>query len=234
MLYSPRSRSTWTHNVLTAKFGLDPTWCEPLLESRRPRQDYAEYPEIIDRINRAENCCIKISCNDFVDIKNKQIRKDYQDINWNHFDHVITHTREDFVGAVLSYAYMDMRDKNTWHRRRGEIKVGHEYQVDPNIMYYLLRGYAMFDVVRQHIDATVDPAKIHHYEFNTAADLVSQDFGLTAQDLEANIVDNELDYRRLATNYNDIAQEAPTVLMRLKNQIHAPGPEFWKNSNTIL
>lgn len=205
-----------------------------MLESRRPRQDYAEYPEIVDRINRADNCCIKISCNDFVDIRNQQIRRDYLDIDWNHFDHVITHTRQDFTGAVLSYAYMDMRDKTTWHRRRGETKIGHKYQVDPNIMYYLLRGYAMFDVVQQHINTVVDPDKIHRYEFSTVADQVSRDFGLTEKELEANIIDNELDYASLATNYNEIAAQAPGVLQRLKDQIHDPRPDFWENSNTIL
>lgn len=234
MLYSPRSRSTWTHDVLIKKFNLDPSWCEPLLESRRPRQDYEEYPDIIDRINHAENCCIKISCNDWIDIKNKKLRDDYKIIDWNRFDHVITHTREDYVSAILSYAYMDMRDKNSWHRRQGEIKQGHSYHADINIMYYLLRGYAMFDLVKKHIVDTVDSNKIHHYEFYTAEYQVSKDFELQGDDLVAEIVSNELDYSKLATNYNEIVSEAPKAFELLTQQIHNPTESFWQNRNTIL
>lgn len=234
MLYSPRSRSTWTHNVLVKKFNLDPTWCEPLLESRRPRQDYKEYPAIIDRINQSNNCCIKISCNDWIDIKNKQLRTDYKQILWNRFDHVITHTREDYVSAILSYAYMDMRDKKSWHRRRGEIKQQRSYEADINIMYYLLRGYAMFSLVKKHIIDTVDSSKIHHYEFASAERQVAQDFGLEGDDLVAEIVSNELDYSKLASNYNEILSNAPNVLEMLQQQITNPSELFWQNRDTIL
>jgi hypothetical protein len=129
---------------------------------------------------------------------------------------------------------MDMKDKKTWHRRPGEVKIGRSYTVDINIMHYLLRGYSMFDVIKQHIVNTVDPSKIFNYEFETAEQQVIKDFDITQTELVTNITANELDYQQLAVNYKEIASSAPAILEQLQKEVYNPTENFWKNRNTIL
>lgn len=238
VVYTPRSKSTMVHDVLSRKFGLEPMR-EALTRSRRARQSFDEFPSIIHRMNTADNICVKITGgNDFIDLPNRKIREDYKNIDYASFDRVILISRRDYVSAVMSYAYMDQLNDRSWHRRRGETKVGHSYTVSDLKIYYMLRGYAVFEHVSNYIADHMPADRLLRYDFDTAETQLARDFGLTSADFEIDIVPNELDYQTLAVNpqqtVNQIHEVYSYVMGLTIDQINQPDNRFWSYSDQSI
>lgn len=226
------------HDVLSRRFGLEPMR-EALTRSRRARQSFDEFPAIIHRMNTTDNICVKITGgNDFIDLPNRRIREDYKTIDYASFDRVILISRKDYVSAVMSYAYMDQLNDRSWHRRRGESKLEKTYTVSDLKIYYMLRGYAVFDHVSQHIADHVPSDRLLRYDFDTAETQLTMDFGLDSADFEIDIVPNELDYSALATDSDTTVQRIHDVyqyVMSLSlDQINKPDAKFWSYSDQSI
>lgn len=226
------------HDVLSRRFGLEPMR-EALTRSRRTRQSFDEFPAIIHRMNTTDNICVKITGgNDFIDLPNRRIREDYKTIDYASFDRVILISRKDYVSAVMSYAYMDQLNDRSWHRRRGETKLGQSYTVSDLKIYYMLRGYAVFDHVSQYIASQLPADHVLRYDFDTAETQLATDFGLDPADFEIDIVPNELDYRALATNseqtVNQIHNVYQYVMSLTVDQINQPDARFWSYSDQSI
>lgn len=238
IVYTPRSKSTMVHDVVSQRFGLEPMR-EALTRSRRAQQNFDEFPDIIHRMNTEDNICVKITGgNDFIDLPNRRIRPDYKTIDYASFDRVILISRRDYVSAVMSYAYMDQLNDRSWHRRRGENKLGHAYTVSDLKIYYMLRGYAVFDHVSQYIADHMPPDRLLRYDFDTAETQLAKDFGLDPQDFEIDIVPNELDYRALAHDSEKTVSTIHDVynyVMSLSiDQINHPDTRFWSYSDQSI
>ncbi len=226
------------HDVLSRKFGLDPMR-EALTRSRRARQSFDEFPEIIHQMNTRDNICVKITGgNDFIDLPNRRIREDYKTIDYASFDRVILISRQDYVSAVMSYAYMDQLNDRSWHRRRGEHKIGQPYTVSDLKIYYMLRGYAVFDHVSRHIADHMPADRLLRYDFDTAETQLAKDFELDPADFDIEIVPNELDYRTLATDSDQTVQKIHDVYQYVMSlsmeQINQPDPKFWAYSDQSI
>jgi len=237
-VYTPRSKSTMVHDVLSRRFGLEPMK-EALTRSRRARQNFDEFPEIIHRMNTQDNICVKITGgNDFIDLPNHRVREDYKTIDFASFDRVILISRKDYVSAVMSYAYMDQLNDRSWHRRRGETKLGQPYTVSDLKIYYMLRGYAVFDHVSRYIADHMPADRLLRYDFDTAETQLAQDFDLQPQDFEIDIVPNELDYQALAQDSQATVQRIHDVydyVMSLSiDQINLPDARFWSYSDQSI
>ena len=238
IVYTPRSKSTWLITVLARRFRLD-NWLELLTRSRRKNQSFDQFPTLIQQINTTDNICVKVTGgNDFIDLKTRSIINAYRDIDYNSFDRVILLSRNDYVSAVMSYAYMDQRNDRTWHRRRGENKVGQAYTVSSSKIYYLLRGYVVYKHVRDYILQHTDPARILEYEFESIETQAQQDFGLSANDFEIDLVNNNLNYRELAVNADSAVAEIQQVYQRMSQltlqDIQDPSSFFWNYADQAI
>jgi hypothetical protein len=206
---------------------------DSLTLSRIARQDFSEYNAIIARINSSNNVCVKMNGNDFIDVQNQCINYDYEKIDFSSFDKVIFVTRNNYLDAVLSIAYMNPRDQSSWHRRKGTDKIGVPYTVDPAKLFYMYRGYFLFEKIKQHISSIVDAKKIHQYEFETVDQDLMRDFDLSDADLDIDLEPNNLDYSQLATNYDEIADLSPRVYQLMSqlsiDELNNPNSYFWSN-----
>lgn len=202
------------HDVLQKHHGLANIG-DSLTLSRIANQGFAEYDKIIDTINNTNDICVKMNPNDFIDIPNQCINYDYKKIDYASFDKIVTVTRDNYLDAVLSYAYMNPRDQASWHRRRGAEKVGVSYEISASKVFYLLRGYCLFHKIKAHIVQTAGVDRVHHYEYETVEQDLVRDFGLNSADFDIDLVPNGLDYRKLATNYDEIVQLTSEVYQRM-------------------
>jgi len=214
VFYTPRSKSTMVHDVLQRHYGLDNIG-DSLTLSRIANQGFLEYNKIIDTINNTDNICVKMNPNDFIDIPNQCINYRYKNIDYASFDKIVTITRDNYVDAVLSYAYMNPQDQASWHRRRGAEKVGVRYEIPEFKVFYLLRGYCLFHKIKAHIEQTAGADRMHHYEYQTVEQDLARDFGLNAADFDIDLVPNGLDYSQLATNYDEIVELTKQVYQRM-------------------
>jgi hypothetical protein len=204
---------------------------DSLTLSRIARRDFSEYDSIIDRVNSSNNVCVKMNGNDFIDMQNQCINYDYEKVDFSSFDKVIFVTRSNYLDAVLSIAYMNPQDQSSWHRRKGADKIGVPYCVDPAKLFYMYRGYFLFEKIKQHICGIVDAEKIHHYEFETVEQDLMRDFDLTSADIDIDLEPNNLDYSQLATNYDEIADLSPKVYQQMSrlpiDELDNPDSYFW-------
>ncbi len=234
IVYTPRSKSTYLYQVLTKKYNLDP-FGDRLTKSRIKNKSFVEYEDIINEMNSANNICVKINGNDFIDTTNHCIHTQFKDIDFASFDKIIFVTRKNYLDAVLSYAYMNPADSDSWHKKVGELKIGFKYTVDPAKVFYLLRGYRVFDLLRTYIE-TVVPLGAHkiHYEYDDVDVRFPTDFELSPEDLRISIEANGIDYRHIATNYNEISQLVPQVARQMLTapyrDINDPHSFFWRNN----
>jgi hypothetical protein len=232
IFYNPRSKSTITHEILAKKFNVHP-WGEILTRSRRKNQHYLEYAELIRRINETDDICIKTGPTDFIDLKNQEIKRDYQQIDWSTFDHLVFVRRNNIFETILSYGYQDQHNPENWHRRRGSTVNPQTYTIDPNRMYYILRSYRLYADIEKYICAQVKHGKIYHYEFETLEDQLKTDFGLTESELITSTQANEIDYKKFAINYADLLNEYQSVhkkfLSATAEEIANKNSFFWHN-----
>lgn len=238
IVYTPRSKSTMLINILSKKFHLE-NCLELLTRSRRANQNFNEFPELIHRINTEDNICVKITGgNDFIDLKTCTIINNYKNIDYNNFDRVILLSRDNYVNAVLSYAYMDQLNDRTWHRQKGELKIGQPYTVNSLKIFYMLRGYIVYNYVRDFILKNTDPKKILEYEFESVETSAMHDFNLSASDFDIDLEDNQLDYKQLVDNPEQTIEEIHEVYNRMNqlsiSDINNADSFFWKYAKEAI
>ena len=212
IFYTPRSKSTMVYHILKNFYNLEGI-CDVLTLSRIANQNFDEYETLINNINSSQNTCVKINSNDFIDLKNKCVNQNYKKINYKSFDKIIFITRNNYLDAVLSYAYMNPKDQTSWHRKKGETKVGVPYKVEPNKLFYLFRGYFLFNKIKNYICDNVNASKIYQYEYESVDEELVCDFNLSTTDID--IAPNELNYTELASNYGEIAKLAPVIYQQM-------------------
>jgi hypothetical protein len=225
IVYTPRSASTYLHNILAKKFNL--TGLNDLLTHTRINHgdDMLGLPSAIEQINQQENICVKVNGHDFIDLKNKTITDDYKKINYQKFDHIIFLHRSNFIDALLSYSYMDRHDTSSWHRKKGQPKILKTYTISKEKIYFLSRGYRVYNIIQDYILKNYT-GSVLHYEFNTVVDKAQQDFALTPGDFESDTESNNLNYRSLLQNI-EILEQANTVFNLVGQTTIFPQSEFW-------
>ena len=234
IVYTPRSKSTYICNVLAKRFNLEP-FGDSLTRSRIKNKNFSEYKVIIDEINSRDNICVKINGNDFIDLSNRCIHHQFKAIDFNSFDKIIFVSRNNILDAVLSYAYMDPANSESWHKKINEDKIGHPYTVDLTKVFYLIRGYRIFDILKSYIETMVDIGKTKvYYEYTNIDGTFQKDFGLTKDDMTIGIEANGLNYRELVTNLDEVSDLVPRVDELFSRaafrDINDPNSFFWKNT----
>lgn len=223
------------YTILMNHYDLDDIG-DSLTLSRVANKNFSEYDTIISRINNSKNSCVKLNPNDFIDLKNQCVNYDYKKVDFASFDKIVFVTRENYLDAVLSYAYMNPGDRASWHRVKGQEKIGQPYTIDPVKLFYLYRGYFLFDKIKQYICQQVDSSKIYQYEYETVERDLMRDFELSSDDLDIPLVPNNLDYTVLATNYAQIVELASKVYQRMAeldiNELDNAQSFFWCNEIT--
>lgn len=209
VFYTPRSKSTAIHNALAKHYSLEP-WCDMVTQSRIKNQNFDEYPGLIDKINTTDDICVKLNGNDFIDLQNRQVLDFYKKIDFGSFDKILITTRSNIAEAIASYAYMNPADKNTWHRPRGVSRIGGPYQISLNKVFYLLRGYVVYNIICDYIRSQVPAEKILVTDYETAEADVKDWFNVDMSDID--IEPNGYDYKTMAENYS--------VIKSLAHEIH--------------
>lgn len=240
IVYIARTKSTMIHDILAKKFDLEPMK-EILFFSRRRRQDYAEYPELIQKINTEDNICVKICVNDFIDGKTCRIMEDYKQINFAKFDHIIFVKREDIMGNVASFGHhnlINFADFDKSHRKKGQDFEGHSYEIPPDRAAYIIRAYRVLTLLRDWITEHSGSAQIHDYEFETVNQQLARDFNLDDRDFDIDIEPCGLDYKSLATNYQEIEKILPAMYSRIMNtteqDLNDPKSAFWEHNPNFI
>lgn len=208
VFYTPRSKSTALHNALASAYRLEP-WCDMVTQSRIRNKNFNEYPALFERINSTDNICVKLNGNDFINLTNNEIVQQYKDINYNSFDKIFFITRNNIVDAIASYAYMNPADKSTWHKPRGEYRVGTSYMIPTQKIFYMLRGYVAYNIIKDYICNQVSADKIYDFEYESVEQEVKNKFDVDMLDID--IEPNGYNYSQMAPNYNEIAQIATEV-----------------------
>jgi len=213
--YTPRSKSTKLISILSKKYDLE-DWQEMLTRNRFQKKSHDQIPELIKKINDADNIGVKINGNDFVDFHNRRILDCYKDIDYKSFDRIIFLTRKDYVAATLSFGYMNLSDPLTWHRRIGKEKKQVEYEISQFKIHAIARCYLMHEYVKNFIKSQVDKSKVFDYEFDTMEQNAIQDFDLTDEDFDIDITESNIDYRKLLANPNQTVQDIHNVFNRIQ------------------
>lgn len=213
IFYTPRSKSTMALEVIAKKFNLTPL-VDPLVHSKIRNQNTSEFPSIIDQINSSQNICVKISSTDFLDSRMRRVVDYYKDIDYNSFDKIIFITRNNVLSAALSFTYMDSKNKDTWHRRKGEDQLWGEYNADLDRVHYLLRGYRVYNFVKEYIINSSN-TEFYDYEFETVESSMKRDFNMDDSDFDISLINNDLDYMHLVKNL----QEVSLVIQNLSDVI---------------
>lgn len=231
VFYTPRSKSTALHNALADSYQLEP-WCDIVTQSRIKNKNFSEYPVLFDRINTTDNICIKLNGNDFIDLANKEISPLYKEVDYQSFDKIFFITRNNIVDAIASYAYMDPADKSTWHKPRGERRIGNTYLIPSQKIFYMLRGYVAYNIVKDYICSQVHKDNICELEYETVEFEVKNKFNIDM--LNIDIEPNGYNYSQLAPNYHEVSQvanEAYQVMLTydLKRTVDK-NSFFWKQS----
>jgi hypothetical protein len=236
IFYIARSKSTMVHNILAKKFNLAPLK-ELLFFSRRQRQDFEEYPKLIEQINTQDNICVKICINDFIDSKNNRVVDDYKKIDYTKFDHLIFIERDDLMGQVASFGHhnkMNFADFDKSHRKKGQDFEGHTYDIDLGRSAYILRGYRLMPVIREWVEQQAVTNQIYDIKFETAEQQLIEKFDLKADDFDIDIEACGLDYKKLATNYAEVEAVLPDLRDRIMSadlkDINNPESNFWKDN----
>ena len=203
IFYTPRSKSTMAAKVLAKRFNLREI-IDPLVLSKIKNQNTSEFPKIIQDINQSQNICVKISSSDFLDSKNRRVIDYYKDIDFDSFNKIVFITRNDVLSAALSFTYMDGKNKSSWHRQRGEEKLQEKYCASLDRVYYLLRSYKLYCVIKNYITDNFKYPTYYEYEFDTINEAMKTDFDITEAYFDIDTIDNDLDYKNLVTNLDDV------------------------------
>lgn len=225
IVYTPRSKSTFIHDVLAKKFSLDPLG-DLLTKTRiNSSDDLTSLLPAIEKINFSNNICLKINGHDFIDLKNKKVVDLYKLIDYNKFDHIIFLTRENFTDALLSYGYMDRYDSNSWHKRTGSTIPVRMYNIPTDKIYFLGRGYRVYEIIKDYITKN-SLGKIHSYEFETVESQLSEDFTLDNTDFVTSTEPNNIDYQQLLTNQEVLSEI--TNILKTMHTVDVTSSEFWQ------
>lgn len=237
VVYIPRSKSTMVHDVLAKKFQVEPLK-EILTFSRRLKQNYDEYPALIQQINSQDNISVKVCINDFIDTKNCCINDAYKDIDYSSFDHIVFIKRQDVMGNVASFGHHHLFDPTKWHRKKGQDFEGRQYQIELNRVFYILRAYRMFDEIFNWVKSNSGDANIYNYESETVEQALIKDFNLGASDFDIEIEPCGLDYEKLASNYQEIKDQLPDMYARVmavnREDFKNPDSAFWENNVSFI
>lgn len=231
VFYTPRSKSTAIHDALARQYNLD-AWGDRVTQSRIKNQNFNEYPELIAAINNADNICVKLNGNDFIDLQNKTVLDSYKQIDFASFDKIIMASRSNITEAIASYAYMNPADKSTWHRPKGESRVGTPYQISLNKVFYLLRGYVVYGIICDYIRSQVPAEKVLVTDYETAEHDIKVWFDNDMSDIS--IEPNGYDYKSMAGNYTTVkslAHEIHEIMSaHCLSRIADKDSYFWKTS----
>jgi len=194
IFYTPRSKSTMLHDMMCKKFGLV-GFGDTVTKSRIKNKNDTEYKPLIDYINNNDNICVKLNGNDFVGSEL------YKTVDYESFDKIIFLTRQNQVDAVLSYAYMNPSDSNTWHRKKDQSVELVAYSVPYCKVQHLLTGYISYEKIKRHIlDHISDAVEVHDCEYDNVSLLINE---LELVD-DIDLLPMDIDYRSLVTNYNEV------------------------------
>lgn len=237
IFYMARTKSTMIHDVLAKKFNLEPLK-EILFFSRRSKQSYDEYPELIKQINDKDNICVKICVNDFIDPKTCRVTDDYKAIDYTKFDHIIFVKRDDVMGNIASFGHHNLFDFDKSHRKKGQAFEGRNYEIDITKVNYILRAYRIIGVMRDWVKNNSGSAKLYDYKFETAEQQLINDFGLTSEDFDIDIEPCGLDYKTLAGNYKEIETLLPVLYDKMMSTVpedfNNPNSAFWENNTSFI
>lgn len=230
IFYTPRSKSTMAQEALATKLNLTPI-IDPFVYSKLKTQNDLEFANVVDLINDSQDTCVKISSSDFLDSRNRRIRSCYKDIDYNSFDKIIFLSRKDVLAATLSFTYMDPTDKTTWHRKRGETRISKKYSASLPRAHYLVRSYAVYNLIKKHVIDRCKTPIFYEYEFETVEEQLMQDFNLTQNDFDTDVIRNEIDYASLIENYRDlefVVNNLYNVILQLPSEdIESQTSQFW-------
>lgn len=216
IFYTPRSKSTFLAKTLASKFDIN-LFNDELTISRIKNQGFVEYPELIEKINTLSDACIKVCANDFIDLQNCCISDYYKQIKFELFDHVIFISRKNFFDSLLSYAYMDPTDQSSWHRIAGQTKIIRRYTIPDTKIFYLCRGYFVFNYLKLYIQQKSTNATFFDYDYNTVDSMISNDWNIDNTVCNIDLLPNDVPYKDLVENYNQIKTNADRIFYMFKN-----------------
>lgn len=210
IFYTPRSKSTLLAKVLSKNFGLS-LINDELTVARIQDQNFNRYPELLKKINQVSDTCVKICANDFVDLQKQNLSTFYKQIDFESFDHIIFQTRQNFIDALFSYAYMNPADRSSWHRAVGSDITYRNYIVTDTKALYLSRGYYAFNFLKQYIIASAPKAKFYSYDFDSVDLSLSDDWGISPNSISIDTVPNDIPYKDLVENVSTITNRATKI-----------------------
>lgn len=187
--------------VLSKKYNLE-ALVDPFVYSKMKNRNTDEFASIVDRINSSQDICVKVASTDFLDSRNRRVLDYYKDIDYKSFDKVIFVTRQDIITASLSFCHMTMGQPDTWHSTRGRKNQGHQFIPDTERITYLLRSYRLFNFIKNYISN--NSKEFYEYEYETLEQDLKNDFDLTDEDFDTNLIPNEIDYKQLIPDYDSI------------------------------
>jgi hypothetical protein len=229
IFYTPRSKSTFLQEILSTKYKLE-SIVDPFVYSKMKHGNKDEFPKIVDEINTTENICVKISSTDFLDSKNREVHDYYKDINYQSFDKIVFVSRKDILSGSLSCCHMDLKDNTSWHSTKDKKNNGRTFTVDIGRLAWYLRGYRIFDFIKDHIIKNFDK-EIYEYDYDNLEEDLKKDFELSAADLDTNLIANEIDYKPLAVNLDRvedfIKNNVDTILNAPCHELNSYNSKFW-------
>lgn len=229
IVYTPRSKSQLLHDVLVKKLHLH-GYGDILTKTRiAANDDLTVLDAVVDEINSVSNFCLKINGHDFIDLKNQTISDLYKKINYSKFNKIIFLKRDSFADALLSYGYMDRTNPVSWHRRKGSVVQHRDYQIDINKVYFLSRGYAVYDLLKKYV-SSVYHDEIINCEFDQVEHMLESKFNIDHYDIDLQA--NEIDYKALLIN-KQILGEVESIFKKIC--LTSPEDEyFWTGINHVL
>mgnify|MGYP000040089967 CR=1 FL=1 len=229
IVYTPRSKSQLLHDVLVKKLQLH-GYGDILTRTRiAANDDLTALNTVVDKINAASNFCLKINGHDFIDLKNQKISDLYKKIDYSKFHKIIFLKRDSFTDALLSYGYMDRNDPMSWHRKKGAVIPNRDYQIDINKVYFLSRGYAIYDQLTKYI-SSIYHNEIIKCEFNQVEALLKSKFDIDRYDIDLQA--NEIDYKALLIN-KQILDDVESIFKKIC--LTLPEDEyFWTGIKHVL
>lgn len=215
IIHTARSKSTALHDWLSEYYSLTPLR-NLITYSRIQNQNTSEYEELLNRINTEDNICVKVCCQDWIDLPRKTLVELHKKLAWHTFDRVILCTRNNAIDAVCSYAKMNPFDRQSWHRRAGQDVDYSQYTVPVEKIFYLMRGYTVYKWINEFVDANIDPQRVCRFEYEQLEQQLVEQLGIDPADVAIDIIPNLYDYKNLVTNYSDVASLTPKVLHKLQ------------------
>ena len=200
IFYTPRSKSTMLHDLLCKKFQLI-EFRDTVTKSRIKNKNFDEYEKLFSYINNTDNICIKLNGNDFIDPLTGNLSDLYKNINYQLFDKIIFLTRKNYVDAILSYAYMDPNNSDTWHRKKSQSIEIKKYSVPHNKIFHLLNGYVAYDTIKKYITSIVDPSLVKECDYESL-DVLIQEINLSNVDID--LCPMNIDYKSIVSNYDEV------------------------------